>query len=51
MDTPLLTLCCVCQIVIRDGQPDAQGRVSHGMCQPCAASWLAEWKARKAVMA
>lgn len=50
MDTPLLTICCVCAVVLKAGEADEKGRVSHGMCQPCAEAWKAEWQARKAAM-
>lgn len=35
---PLLTICCVCKIVIRDGALP----VSHGYCEPCVETALKE---------
>ncbi len=40
---PILTLCCRCGATIREGEPDAQGRVSHGLCAACEPLQREDW--------
>lgn len=41
--TAVRVVCCSCQRVIREGQPDAEGRVSHGLCPECLARLYPEF--------
>ena len=35
--TPLRAICQFCHVVVTPGEPDPEGRVSHGICSRCAA--------------
>ena len=42
-------VCCNCGHVLREGTTDAEGRVSHGICDPCgAALYPGVWQEIKA---
>lgn len=39
---PLKTICCVCQIVLKEGTGEAQEPISHGYCDGCAEKVIEE---------
>ena len=44
----LKTICAGCKVVIREGSPDKDGAVSHGLCPKCQPIYFPATTARTA---